>query len=46
MVTLATIRLWGQPVGVVSWDADRARATFAYEPAPRSPTSPPSFGRG
>jgi serine/threonine-protein kinase HipA len=33
MVTLATIRLWGQQVGAVSWNADRGVATFAYTPA-------------
>jgi serine/threonine-protein kinase HipA len=33
MVTLATIRLWGQPVGAVNWNPDRGLATFAYTPA-------------
>ena len=33
MVDLAFVRLWGQVVGAVRWDAARARATFAYDPA-------------
>lgn len=33
MVDLAFVRLWGQPVGVVRWDAARSLATFAYDPA-------------
>lgn len=32
MVTLATVNLWGQPVGAVNWNADRGVATFAYTP--------------
>lgn len=33
MVTLAYVRLWGQVLGAVRWDAARALATFAYDPA-------------
>ncbi|WP_035560052.1 type II toxin-antitoxin system HipA family toxin [Hymenobacter sp. IS2118] len=33
MVDLALVRLWGQLVGAVRWDATRALATFAYDPA-------------
>ena len=33
MVTLATIRLWGQPVGAVNWNPDRGVAIFAYTSA-------------
>ncbi len=33
MVDLATVRLWGQRVGAVRWDAVRTRATFAFDPA-------------
>ena len=33
MVTLATVRLWGQSVGAVNWNRDRGVATFAYTPA-------------
>ena len=33
MVGLALVRLWGQLVGAVRWDATRALATFAYDPA-------------
>ena len=32
MVTLATVRLWGRPVGAVNWNPDRGLATFAYTP--------------
>lgn len=32
MVTLATVRLWGQEVGAVGWSAGRGVATFAYAP--------------
>lgn len=32
MVDLAFVRLWGQQVGAVRWDASRALATFAYDP--------------
>ena len=33
MVTLATIRLWGQQVGAVNWNADRGGGHLAYTPA-------------
>ena len=33
MVDLALVRLCGQVVGAVRWDAARALATFAYDPA-------------
>ena len=33
MVDLALVRLWGKLVGAVRWEATRARATFAYDPA-------------
>ena len=33
MVDLALVRLWGQLVGAVRWDATRSLATFAYDPA-------------
>ncbi|MBG8555798.1 type II toxin-antitoxin system HipA family toxin [Hymenobacter guriensis] len=33
MVDLALVRLWGQLVGAVRWDAARSLATFAYDPA-------------
>ena len=33
MVDLALVRLWGQLLGAVRWDATRALATFAYDPA-------------
>ena len=33
MVDLAFVRLWGQPVGAVRWDAAQSLATFAYDPA-------------
>jgi len=32
MVDLAFVRLWGQQVGAVRWDAARSLATFAYDP--------------
>lgn len=32
MVDLAFVRLWGQLVGAVRWDAARSLATFAYDP--------------
>ena len=32
MVDIAFVRLWGQEVGAVRWDAARSLATFAYSP--------------
>lgn len=33
MNTVAEVLLWGQRVGVVSWNEEKRRATFGYEPA-------------
>ncbi len=33
MVTLATVKLWGKPVGVVAWDEQQHRARFQYHRA-------------